>query len=67
MENNKKTAQKSAKDTSAKEEAAQTEEFIISNSNGNGINPTPAESGNDSSWKEGSEQSKQYKSDAGEE
>ena len=44
--------------------AAKTEEFIIANSNGNGINPNPIESGNSGDWEKGIEESKKYESDA---
>ncbi len=40
------------------------EEFIMSNSNGNGINPNPIESGNASDWETGTVQNEQYKKDA---
>lgn len=43
---------------------AKIEEFIISNSNGNGINPNPIESGNSGDWEKGAEESERYKSDA---
>jgi|GEM_PF-6840260 len=48
-------------------EGAKAEGFIISNSNGNGINPNPLESGNAPEWDKGTDQSEQYKSDSTEE
>ena len=40
------------------------EEFIINNPNGNGINPTPMESGNSPEWDKGIQQSKDYEDDS---
>jgi len=44
--------------------AAKIEEFIINNSNGNGINPNPIESGNSPEWDKGIEESENYERDA---
>lgn len=49
-----------SKDTTS----AEIEKFVISNSNGNGINPNPIESGNSGDWDKGVEESEKYKSDA---
>ena len=43
---------------------ARIEEFIISNSNGNGINPNPTESGNSPDWDTGIKENDDYQADA---
>ena len=43
---------------------ARIEEFIISNSNGNGINPNPIESGDSSEWDKGIQENEDYQADA---
>lgn len=47
-----------------KTEGADNEQFIINNSNGNGINPNPTESGNKPEWVDGRKQSDDYIEDA---
>ena len=47
-----------------KAEGADNEQFIINNSNGNGINPNPTESGNDPNWIDGRKQTDDYIADA---
>lgn len=47
-----------------KAEGSDNEQFIINNSNGNGINPNPTESGNDPNWIDGRKQSDDYIADA---
>ena len=48
-------------------EGADNEQFIINNSNGNGINPNPTESGNKPEWIDGRKQNEDYIEDATEE
>jgi len=43
---------------------ARIEEFIISNANGNGINPNPIECGNSSEWDKGMQENEDYQLDA---
>ena len=47
-----------------KAEGADNEQFIINNSNGNGINPNPTESGNNPDWIDGRKQNDDYIEDA---
>jgi len=47
-----------------KTEGADNEQFIINNSNGNGINPNPTESGNKPEWVDGRKQNDDYIEDA---
>lgn len=50
-----------------KSEGADNEQFIINNSNGNGINPNPQESGNKPEWIDGRRQNEEYIDDASKE
>lgn len=65
FEKDKEENKKSTEDLSQTEkDALAAEEFIMSNSNGNGINPNPIESGNASDWETGTMQNAHYKKDA---
>ncbi|PWG79160.1 hypothetical protein [Pararcticibacter amylolyticus] len=65
FEKDKEENKKSTEDLSqAEKDTLAAEEFIISNSNGNGINPNPIESGNASDWETGTMQNEHYKEDA---
>ena len=44
------------------QEAAEIEKFITNNSNGNGINPNPVESGNSPYWSKGAERKRAVQS-----
>ena len=63
MSENEKIKQESPDDLKDKQ-GARAEEFIISNSNGNGINPNPTEDGNSPEWDKGIEENNDYKADA---
>ncbi|MBC8054526.1 MAG: hypothetical protein H7Y13_15810 [Sphingobacteriaceae bacterium] len=45
-------------------EGVDNEKFIINNSNSNGINPNPIESGNEPDWVDGRKQGEDYIDDA---
>ena len=65
LENQKKEPLPEEQPPAGKKDGENIENFITSNSNGNGINPNPTESGNDPEWEPGIESNTTYKDDSG--